>query len=1377
MIKRTPANKTASPTAKKSKQKSARPSSRRRSSGFQYQTLEQRLPLDASFGFEGGVLTINGFTEETQLTIDAGADVTVRIDGETFLGDQLPGLEFPDIEVTDEGEVESLGDNFVAMGVTELVVNATGFGAPPTNTVINFNGEETIDVLSVNITGTATLNSNGNDYDLVETNLTTGANLVQTDNRPGTSTGIDLGTLTLNVGGSATLEDLVVDTVGGEVDGNLIIVTEDSVDEFDEVVFSNIIFNNQTDRDFNGDGAPDGLRVRGDANITIEDGLIGQTIDSSVIVDGTLTLTTASAGNAPILLNGSGLNDFNQIVFGDASGGINSDISIFDVDDFAFEVVNLSPPPLTTLSGTLHLAAGRGRAGGLTFSGDIVPETAIFQARSGFTQTSGLIRTPNLLLGGVSSSEGGGNFIFNGSIEGPINDDDLSVFDFSARVRGNLDFTTNSEINLTTGSILYPDDRAEELFEDSWVDGNTRINANRLIFDASLETTKFVLTVESDVLQTADTSVVTEQLYVTGKEIDLSNDTNDTGQLAARAFGDESFIRYSDVGTFRIVSLDGSIEGGSSNIADPGTINGLSTERIPEVLIGERSFIDITTGLGGPVENPRLGAPPVELDDIETFEVIRDATNAQFLTDEFGQDDRGVFFVEFIYDGISPFEFVAESNQFDAELALYDEVGNLVFVSDDPSFSLDASIADDDIEGGLASGRYYLASAAFSATFGDNFDVQTEFDDGTPAQPRGTLLITLESPFESEDPDETEPYELLLARLESFIAPEVRRSFFQNEDAPIDTEKLFVSALEDGSIEFTSTQNRIDEICIFETDDFVLHSSNSITIDTLNADANVLLTAPEFIIVNDLTAQGNVQIETPGNVVGRNVDAGGDLNVSGNFVNLAEVDSGANVSITATSTAVLTDVDVAGSVSAATSTDDIVVDGVRAQGDVNLAAADDIRLSNPTGIRRLEAANLSLFADNINNDGINGVFLFTDADSITSNIGSGGQIFINERSAVDANLTTDSGPISLRANGDITGTVGVTRPGHNISLSAIGNGSDILVDSVTALGSNDNIRLFADDDIAGNVEGGNLLVQARNDVADQDVSIQLNTTVRTLNVNAGVIANANPNRGDIIVNESNPLIVTRAVAANGRISISANGSLSTVNVQSNRMDDGNAIVLTANGIGSDLLTSRVVVRDGTAGVLLTAGDDIVDGNINDRLAVVADRVTFEAGNNTSDSFDGLIAHTFAKSISVTLSSSAEAGAFVFNTGNTIVQNTLISNGQFSLNNRSGSVQIDDVSISSQQLSNRVFVKTRGIGGDVLVGDIDAGRNGIVTIDSADDVLDTDLLDEFFISGEILNVTARNNKIDSFDGIILNIDVDEFADNLNNGGETFVRRQS
>jgi len=1354
--------------AKKSNNPSGRRMPRRQASGLQYQTLEQRLPLDASFEFADGVLTINGFTEETNLTITAGPELTATIDGDNWVGDAVGGLDFPNIN--DDGD--EFGNVLIAMNVTDLVVNSTGFGAAPARVSVNFQNGETLNTLSVDTPGNILINANGSEYDLTETTLISDGDLTQSDNRPGISTSNFLGNLSFRVGGNATFEDFAADFLGGEVDGNLNIISD----------AGNITFANQFDTNFtpsNGND-PDALFVAGDVSIIAGSGNIGQLDESPIVVGGLLDISTDSAlnedeGIATTVDLSLGTNDFSVVNIESRSRLRNIEVKVFDYN--SFEVQNASSGLIT------HLAAGRNDAGdpvragfngSLTLLGDVISSNVVLQASDGFDQLdSSNIEVELLQLGGIDISEGRGDFIFDGDVEGFIVDG-LRVFDFATRVRGNLDFSTNSEIALVSEPIIYTDGRLDELFEDSWADGNARINANRIGFDASFETTKFVLTVESDVFQSVDTSVVSEQFYVSGKEIDLSNDTNDTGQLAARGIGDESFVRFSDVGTFRIASLNGSIDGADAGtIADPPTINGLLTDRVPEIGIGVKSFIDISTGLGGAVDNPRVGVPPVELDNVEKFEVTRDDTRAQFETDEFGDEGRGVYFIEFIYDGVSPFEFIAQSNQFDAELALYDEVGSLVFVSDDPALNLNSTINNEDIEGGLPAGRYYLASAAFSATFGDDFDVQTEFDDGTPAQPTGTLLITLESP--GEDPEE--PYDDLLARLQTFIAPEVRRSFFQNDDAPIDTEKLFVSVLEDGSINFLSPQNRIDEICIFETDDFVFQSSTTINVGALNANGNVMLSAPGEIIVNDVTAQGNVEIDTPARVFGQNINAVGDLNVSGGPVNLEDVVAGGDVEITATSAAVLTDFDVVGSIAVASSTDDVVVDGIRAQGDVSLAAADDVRLASPNGINRLEAANLILFADNINNDNLNGVFLYTEVDSVTSRIGSGGAIFINEGSDVEVDLTTNRGAITLTANGNITGNVGVTLPGHDVSLVARGDGADISVDSVTVLGSNDNVRLFANDDITANVQGGNLQAIARNSVEDQDVSVSLNTTVRTLNVSAGIMSDADAHRGDIVVNESNPLILTRAVAANGRISVSANGNMTTGNVQSNRISTGNAIELSAGGIGSDLLTSRVVVRDGTGGVFLSAGDDIVDGNVNDRLAVVADNVTYNARNNQVDSFDGVIGHTYAGEISVYIDSFTEAGAFLFNTGNTTVADTVLGNGQFSLTNRSGSVRIDEISIVSQQLSNRVFVKTSGIGGDVLVGGIDAGVNGIVTIDSADDVFDTDLLDDLFISGEVLKVTARNNKVDSFDGIILNIDVDEFSDIVFNGGETFVRRKA
>ena len=146
------------------------------------------------------------------------------IDGDTFLGDQVPGIEFPDIDINDDGDVEELGDTFIASGVTELVINGTGFGAPIANVVINFTADELLDVLDINVPGNVNLRGNGNAFNLVDTTVITGGDLTQSDNRPGISTDIDLGNLSFRVGGNADFQDLAASLIGGEVAGNLSLI-------------------------------------------------------------------------------------------------------------------------------------------------------------------------------------------------------------------------------------------------------------------------------------------------------------------------------------------------------------------------------------------------------------------------------------------------------------------------------------------------------------------------------------------------------------------------------------------------------------------------------------------------------------------------------------------------------------------------------------------------------------------------------------------------------------------------------------------------------------------------------------------------------------------------------------------------------------------------------------------------------------------------------------------------------------------------------------------------------------------------------------------------------------------------------------------------
>ncbi|MDB4766637.1 hypothetical protein OAG71_03000, partial [bacterium] len=1798
----------------------------------------------ASFSFVAGELTLNQFNNGTELEISTNGDVIATIDGEEWNGDRTTAGVVVNDTFNDDGTLNTQGDELTVSGVTSLVISTNG-SASPDQLTFDIDGAETLDNLNVNVRGDIQFNARGSGFDTLTTTFITTGNLTQTDNVGGVSTNINFGSLGFNVGGNVNFDSLAASVLGGRAGGDLTIVSDTG----------DLNFVDQFGLDFDGDQQSDALFVGGNASLTIGLGSISQA--ASATVNGDFNISNASDGTNSIDLSQFN-NDFSTINLVNRTPSSPAEFRVTDRNAFTIDNLRVQDA---------YLGAGRRGGGQLDITGSVTANTLAIQASSGLDQaTTSSIRTQRMILGGGPRLDSSGDYLFRGSVEGLVlSPGDLREIDVAFRVRGSLDLFTQSELNVIDTDLIFTNGRDTQQFDTSYVDGNTRISANSIDFSVEFETSKFVLALESDGTQTADSSILAEQFYVSGNRIDFDSELNDAGEIAARANGDESFFRFFDTGTIRIVSLDGEITGGEVNGGSTArtlpVINGVSTERFPQIDIGENSFIDLRTGFGGPVVNVRAGAPDVALDDIEVFEIERDATVLSFETNQFGVDGRGTFFIEFIHDGTSPFEIVAQGVGFDAELALYDEVGNLVFAADDPVLNLNARITGDDLATPLPAGRYFIATAAFSATFTDNFNVQTQF---TPLdQPTGILRVTLElgepseivtdevvrlqstldtgfsqdlrnfgfvldddadisiftgtnnrpggeSAFNSQifvfelnadgtlgllidadddtgggldsflnlsltagqyitvvgefpldeagarsgfadagqggpfditfagvdgavelpagfldpgltnilinqpliepvletflvptdltpvgtensldpalfsDPDavvigdpitisgtlvtgtqrfpdfgfvlnqaglvtiftgdqnttavdsdfdaeffvfeleddgslgavvaqdgdsgdgsealvslnlpagnyilvlgsnpdpalglppftETDARtgagdiaaggefqitfegadgvvavlpETLQDRLEPFIAPEVRRTIFQDDNAPIDTENLIISAVEDGSILLNSPINRIDRISVLETDDFTFGSTTTIVIDQLNANGDVALDAVEDVTVNNVDASGDITINSganifatnvdvdgvinftavgdvtadvltvdnvteiefdedglpivnsidaggsvflsnadvdsamvitagggvtvtdltvdsltvgdvvvPGeitidsgeNIVATNVDAGGiidftavgdvtvdnltvddlaviddgdelsipivnSINAGGNVSvsnaavngavgitavgNVAVNDLGTPSELTIDSGAILTaaNVDVVGAVNltsvgntslqlvttqgtlSSVSGNDILVDGVTAVGDMVLQAADDIRLTMADGVRRLVADNLTLVADNINND-FNGIFLFTDVNSISASVQRTGQIFLNELSDLTiGTLSANDGAISLRANGSITGaTVSVTRPGSPITLVARGVDADIDLGLVSSTGSEDLIRLLADDDISAQVQGGSLRVQAKNTVSDGEVAVNLTTTVRSLSVDAGLNSNEVLRRGDVRVVESDSLILTRAVAINGRISVNALGNLNARNVQAGGVAGDDVVQLSATGDGADLITSRVVVRNRIGGVVLRANDDIVESDINDRFMVVADRATYIAGNSQQDSFNGIIGQTFASTVSTRVTSTTEAGIFMFGGGNTVITESSIANGRFSFINRTGVLRVDDLAVRSTEVG-RVFLQTLGLSGDILLGEVDAGPQGIITVDSADDVFDTNARDEFFVRGGFLGVTSRNNNTDGFDGILLNVDVDEFTDTALQGGQSFIRTRS
>jgi len=265
------------------------------------------------------------------------------------------------------------------------------------------------------------------------------------------------------------------------------------------------------------------------------------------------------------------------------------------------------------------------------------------------------------------------------------------------------------------------------------------------------------------------------------------------------------------------------------------------------------------------------------------------------------------------------------------------------------------------------------------------------------------------------------------------------------------------------------------------------------------------------------------------------------------------------------------------------------------------------------------------------------------------------------------------------------------------------------------------------------------------------------------------------NRGDISITDENSLSVDFARTLVGTVSVTTEGSLIAANVQSEGVNQTDAISLRATGEGADVVTGRVVVRNQAGGIQLTADDDVRDSNLQDGLMVIADSFTVFAGNNSDDNFNGINSQSRVRSVSATVEN-GEAAILVDNTGFLSVNQATLSSGFVRINNRVGSVSINDIALSGSSSNNRVFVNTFADNADILVGRIDAG-GGNVVLDSADDIFDTDLLDDLFVEGIFLLATSRNGNIGAFDGVVLDVDVDSFFADAQLSGQEFVRQRA
>jgi len=481
------------------------------------------------------------------------------------------------------------------------------------------------------------------------------------------------------------------------------------------------------------------------------------------------------------------------------------------------------------------------------------------------------------------------------------------------------------------------------------------------------------------------------------------------------------------------------------------------------------------------------------------------------------------------------------------------------------------------------------------------------------------------------------------------------------------------------------------------------------------------------------------------------------------------------------------DIDAAGEVALTSEAGDVVVEVLTAPGDVTLTAADDIRDTDAQDGNRIVAPTLNLVAgNNVDEDPqFNGILLQTNVDTINANVTSTDSGDVILRELTDVNLETivaGNGFIDVVALGTITATdVSFTtqNAGNTATLIAVGDDSDISFGSLSTGGAA-NIRLIAGDDVnhlAGAatqlVTADDLFVLADNLTADDGSGIILNTNVVSGDFQVGRGPDLNPNPGVITINEANAILLDYAKTRLGTVNVTAGGNLVADFVQAEGINTGDAITLTANGVGADVVTNEIRVRLSTGGVAINADDDIRDVDSSDNRFIIASSVTLNAGNNSQDAFNGIIAQSRTNLISAQVTSDTNASLFIFNQNALRLENTFVTNGNIGVTNTGGNLQAVDVRTGGQA-NSRIFMRTLGVGSDISITNLEAADRGEIFLDSADDIFDSVFADEFFVTAEFLSATARNNAIEAFDGVILNTDVDDLFINQPNGGERFVR---
>jgi len=427
------------------------------------------------------------------------------------------------------------------------------------------------------------------------------------------------------------------------------------------------------------------------------------------------------------------------------------------------------------------------------------------------------------------------------------------------------------------------------------------------------------------------------------------------------------------------------------------------------------------------------------------------------------------------------------------------------------------------------------------------------------------------------------------------------------------------------------------------------NTNNGIEIDD---EGGLTIVAPGIANTNGLV---NITTHSPLNV-NANVTAGGDINLT----------AGDNDAVTTDNLAIAAGVNVQST-----------------GGDVTLQAGDDITQAAGSGVISAGGGDIYLYAGHDNDgDGLinmqavvgsgaetlamkaNQGITVTDAELTTINAfnSDSGNITITANTTTSRTLTIDdvvlgtgfgiknnNGDVTITNNGtiDIPGTNIPTWPagagiyGNNITLSANGTGSDILLAStgtgtiIIGIYANGTVNLTADDDItAGSVGGSNNgntadIVASKNitlNATNGDITIGgdnnnaysgVISTTETVNMTAGNNININSNCATgTVIQAANTVISLPGYA----VSLNAGGNINFAAVNTS-IDAGNAPVhLVAGGSITDNNTNIDIVG---GDLVAEGGVGIGSGNaIETKVSRLAARVTTGNGNIEFENITG-----------------------------------------------------------------------------------------------------------------------------------------------------------